>query len=136
LVADRVAAGGTGAELGEAAQDDLEAAVLRHYSIGKQHTGAYQRGSTQQQPLMHDPVLHSHPKGHLFYFKARASRPSFICGDLSAVSVNQLMTWESTWNRVTSAEIGILLLKIHLAVIAAMLADPCGFFGRARDSRY
>jgi len=56
----------------------LRPAVLRHRAIGKQHASGYQRRSTQQQPLMHDPVLHSHPQGHLFYFKARASRPFVI----------------------------------------------------------
>ena len=39
------------------------------------HAGTHERRTAQQQPVMHDPVLHSHPQGRLFYQEARVLPP-------------------------------------------------------------
>ena len=61
-----------GAKLGVAAESDFDVG-LGWGGIREENAGAHERGAAQQQPVMHDPVLHSHPQGRVFYLDVSKS---------------------------------------------------------------
>jgi hypothetical protein len=51
-------------ELGVAAEHDFDVGLGRR-GRSHQNTCAHERGAAQQQLVLHDPVLHSHPQGRV-----------------------------------------------------------------------
>ena len=63
-VRDRVPGARLDEELGVAAEHDLDVGSGRR-DRGHHNTRAHERSASQQQLVLHDPVLHSHPQGRV-----------------------------------------------------------------------